>query len=97
MRTYIDCLILLVICVVLFVGCATVEPRVSTVTNTVLQPVPVPCITVADIPVLPKPTPIDLDKSTHDQVVAANAADLANMDAYAALADPLLRQCATKP
>lgn len=75
-------------------ACATVEPRVSTVTNTVSIPIPVPCIKAADIPARPKPTPIDLDRATHDQVDAANAADLASLDGFADIVEPLLRQCA---
>lgn len=75
-------------------SCATVEPRTSTITNTISVPVPVPCIKAADIPARPKPTPIDLDRATHDQVDAANAADLASLDGYADIVEPLLKQCA---
>lgn len=72
-------------------GCATLG---TTETVTVTVPVPTPCLAAADIPVRPAPTAIDLARATHRQRDAAQAADVAALDAYANLAEPLLKQCA---
>lgn len=85
--------IICITCMAALAGCATVEPRVSTVTNTVSVPTPIACLKASDIPPRPTPTPIATG-ATHDQKDAAQAADLLAYDGYAAITDPLLRQCA---
>ena len=79
----------------LLAGCATVDqpPEMRTQTVTVKVPVPVPCFTEADRPVLPPPTPIDLEHATTDQMAAALAADQAAQALYSRAVDALFVQC----
>ena len=85
-------------------GCAAVPekplpPPVLTkiVTQRIEVPFRVACLNAADVPVLPAPTIIDIDKANQRQVTAALAADDLALEQYALKADPLLRQCATLP
>jgi hypothetical protein len=81
----------------LIAGCAPLEPqRPPEVRTTVVEvrvPVPVPCFTEAERPVLPPPTPINLDTATVDQMAAAVAADEINTQLYTAAVDALFLLC----
>lgn len=62
----------------LLAGCAPLEqkpPEQRTTTVEIRVPVIVPCFTEAERPIAPKPTPINLDTATTDQMAAALAAD----------------------
>jgi hypothetical protein len=79
-------------------GCATLEPQqrppeTRTITVEVKTPVPVPCFTEADRPVLPALTTIDIDHATVDQMAAALAADEANEILYRTAVDALFMAC----
>ncbi len=81
----------------LLTACATVEQkppievRAQTFETKVL--VPVPCFTEAERPVLPPPTPINLETATVDQMAAALAADDVNETLYRTAVDALFLQC----
>ena len=77
-------------------ACGTVEqrpPEVRTQTVEVKIPVIVPCFTEAERPVLPTPTPINLDTATVDQMAAALAADNLADELYAKAVDALFIRC----
>lgn len=57
-------------------------------------PVAVPCIAAADIPAVPK-TNMAMSGDVHNKAAGA-AADVYALEAYAAKADALLKQCASK-
>lgn len=85
-----------VVVAVLLAACAPVEvrpPEVRTQTVEVKVPVPVPCFTEAERPVLPKPTPINLDTATVDQMAAALAADNLADELFARAVDALFLKC----
>ncbi|MEO8754846.1 MAG: hypothetical protein ABI624_19445 [Casimicrobiaceae bacterium] len=86
----------LVVIVTLLAACAPLEmrpPEIRTQTVEVKVPVPVPCFTEAERPVLPTPTPINLDTATVDQMAAAMAADdLADAN-FARAVDALFLKC----
>lgn len=85
------------ICILLLLAaCAPLEqrpPEVRTVTNTVLVPQPVPCFKEEDRPARPKPTPIDIDNATLDQLAAALAADEEANELYGRAVDALFLAC----
>lgn len=88
--------LLVVLCMVMVAGCATVPPPPPEIRTTIVTrdvPVPVPCFTEDQRPVIPKPTPIDLETATVDQMAAALAADNAADDIYARAVDALFVQC----
>lgn len=85
-----------VLLILLLGACAPVEtrpPETRTQTVEVRVPVPVPCFTEAERPVLPPPTPIDIDRATVDQMAAAMAADDLAEQTYTKLVDALFLQC----
>lgn len=83
--------------VVALAACAPLEPQrppeVRTITHTVSVPVPVPCFTEADKPILPALTAIDIDHATVDQLAKALAADEANETLYRNAVDALFILC----
>jgi len=91
-----------VLAVLALSGCAGMEtqqrpPEVRTITNTVSVPVPVPCFTEAERPILPPLTPIDIDRATVDQMAAALAADEINEALYRSAVDALFLKCMKGP
>lgn len=77
-------------------GCATTGPapiQTSTRTVEIRVPVPVPCFKEEDRPVMPPPTPIDIDNATVDQLAAAIAADKLADEIYAAKVDAIFLLC----
>lgn len=87
---------LIAIITILLYGCAPIEQRPPEQRTQVVEvkvPVPVPCFTEAERPILPPPTPIDIDHATTDQLAAALAADDANEALFAKLVDALFVQC----
>lgn len=81
---------------ILSVACAPIEqrpPENRTTTVEVKVPVPVPCFTEAERPVLAKPTPIDIDRATVDQLAAAIAADDLADQNFAREVDALFVKC----
>lgn len=86
-----------ILCLLAMCGCATVDaptpPEVRTQTITISVPVAVPCFTEAERPVLPTPTPINLDTATVDQMAAAIAADDLADQLFARAVDALFIRC----
>lgn len=78
-------------------ACAPLEPqRPPEIRTTIVEvrvPVPVPCFTEAERPVLPPFTPINLDTATVDQMAAAMAADDAADQLFAKAIDSLFLLC----
>ncbi len=70
---------------------APIEVRAQTFETKVM--IPVPCFTEADRPILPPPTPINLETATVDQMAAALAADDVNETLYRTAVDALFLQC----
>lgn len=85
--------------VLIAMGCIAPEPlvRTATITNEVKVAVPIACVKREDIPPLPKPTPVDVERATTDQIAAATEADLRALEQWAAIAAPLLAACAELP
>lgn len=81
----------------LLAGCATIEPpappEVRTQTVQIRIPVPVPCFTEAERPILAPPTPINIDTATVAQMAAAMAADDLNEQLYTVAVDALFIRC----
>lgn len=80
-------------------GCATVE-QTKLVANVpppqeVRVPVNVRCVSLGEIPQVPK-TRMDPDHQTAEQLIDAAKIDRNNIEAYAVAADALLRACATE-
>lgn len=83
-------------CLILLAACATgplVDQGTSVVTNTVAVPYAVPCVLAKDVPVLPKRTPIDVERATTDQLAAAYAADVEQFEEYAKAVSKILAAC----
>lgn len=77
-------------------ACAPIEQRPTEVRTQVVEvrvPIPTPCFTEAERPILPPPTPIDIDHATTDQLAAALAADDANEARYVREVDALFLLC----
>lgn len=53
-----------------------------------------PCVAVADIPVVPKPTKLDSNKADVRQLAAAMAIDLTQQDLWIAKASAIIASCA---
>lgn len=91
--TLLACVVLLL----LFAGCGGIqtvtETQTRTVTNKVDVPVPVACVSRADVPKLPVPTTIDIAKARTDQKAAATAADVEQFERYARAAAALIEHC----
>lgn len=90
--------VIIIVAAVLLASCAVpqVEQRpteVRTQTVELRVPVPVPCFTEAERPVRAKPTPIDLNTATVDQLAAAIAADDLADDLYVRAVDSLFLLC----
>jgi hypothetical protein len=84
--------------IVLTAGCAsTPEKPAPMLTQVKVErveiPVRMPCVAAADVPAVPKVTPIDAAKADTRQLAAAVAADLLALDVYAARVDAILRSC----
>lgn len=88
---------LILLAAILQTACAPLDPQrppeVRTQTVEIKVPIPVPCFTEAERPVLPPPTPIDLEHATPSQKAAANAADDINETNFRALVDALFLKC----
>lgn len=69
----------------------TTPPRVERVEVVVMKP----CVAPADVPVVPKPTRLDVNKADVRQVAAATAVDVKNQDIYIARAAVIIATCAT--
>jgi hypothetical protein len=83
----------------LLTGCAaqsTIPPEVRTTTVQVQVPVPVPCFTDDQRPIEPKPTPIDPETATTEQLAAAELADAEAWRDYTRSVDALFMQCSSK-
>lgn len=81
----------------LLVGCGggeAVRPDIKT--NTVLVEKSIPCISEADIPPLPKPTPVDTENASPDQLADASTNDAEVFEKHAKRLDSLLREKCTK-
>ena len=74
-------------------GVQVVDGGVHTETNTVSVPIGRPCFVRETLPQLPTRTPVDQVKATTDQLAAAYAADVEQLEEYAKAADKLLRTC----
>lgn len=83
--------------IALLAACAPIEPQrppeVRMQTVEVKVPVPVPCFTEAERPVLAPPTPIDIEHATVDQMAAAMAADDLNQQIFTRAVDAIFLQC----
>lgn len=79
-------------------SCASIEPPPRPAeTRIEYKPYPVdkpvPCFTEAERPIRKPPTPVDIDKATASQLVAAMAADDINDQLYAQDVDRLFALC----
>lgn len=98
-RTRTGYLPLVSIIALLVAACAPIEQRPPEQRTQVVEvkvPVPVPCFTEADRPVLAPLTLIDIDHATTDQLAAALAADDANEALYVKAVDSLFLLCMKK-
>lgn len=68
----------------------TAPPKVERVEVVVARP----CINVADIPVPPVPTKVDISKADARQVAAAISIDVRQQDVYIEKVHALLQSCA---
>lgn len=83
----------------LLTACAplpTVQPEVRTTTVQVPVPVAVPCFTDDQRPIAPKPTPIDPETATTEQLAAAELADAEAWRIYTSDVDRLFEVCSRK-
>lgn len=83
----------------LLMACAPLpvaQPEVRTTTVQVQVPVPVPCFTDDQRPIPPKPTPIDPETATTEQLAAAELADAEAWRDYTRAVDALFVQCSSK-
>ena len=83
----------------LLTACAplpTVPPEVRTQTVQVQVPISVPCFTDDQRPIAPKPTPIDPETATTEQLAAAELADAEAWRDYTRAVDALFIQCSSK-
>ena len=87
--------------VLLLAGCQTVPERqlsgpVRVEVKEIKIPVPIPCVSVAELPTVPK-TSVPLETNAGLlQITAGLLADLLALEQYALQADVLLQQCAQK-
>ena len=78
------------------VACAPIEQRPPEQRTTVVQvptPIPVPCFTEAERPVMAPPTQIDMATATVDQMAAAMAADDIAERLFTEAVDALFLKC----
>lgn len=81
-------------------GCATqpdqprLEVRQPPKSERVEVLVTKPCVALADVPQVPKPTRVDVDKADVRQLAAATAVDLKQQDLYIERANAIITACA---
>jgi len=81
-------------------GCASTpeQPRLEVTRAPKVERVEVlvtkPCVAVADIPVVPKPTAVNVDKGDTRQLAAAVSVDLKQQDLWIAKASAIIAACA---
>jgi len=88
-----------VLCVALLAGCQTVPERslpgpVRVEVREIKVPVPIPCVSVSELPTVPKTSVPPEPTAGLLQITAGLLADLLALEQYALQADVLLQQCA---